>query len=371
MEVLDEDRKRAEVFDALAHPTRIGILKMLQEEALSFGDLKRKMGIESSGHLQHHLSKLGDLIRTDEHGRYYLSDQGKDALFTMQTVENVSKEGRRHYSNLNIPRVRTFFTSVIVLLAIISIGNGFYILNIGTSNDQYLCDVMTGSSFQGIYGVSSSWFEIPPGNAFNYTAMVFSSLNPPTNYYSFQNFGTFSVSVPTVNNTYYRMGFLGFRATVQGEEPENLSYDIFFGSVTGPNGSNAEAIINPYSIPPYKTRLIEPYSLTLGYSLQARDEYIIPIQVFGNYTFRMANIGNGTIKAKYEAWPSTVTLETRLLREEDFPVWNPTVADEKIVRIRRQPASPQIGAALLIVGPVVTITTLCIYLIERKNLSHA
>jgi len=36
------------------------------------------------------LTKLNGLIKTDEYGKYCLSDEGKDALLTVQTVENSS-----------------------------------------------------------------------------------------------------------------------------------------------------------------------------------------------------------------------------------------------------------------------------------------
>jgi DNA-binding HxlR family transcriptional regulator len=87
---VESDRQRAEIFDALGHPTRILILKVLSEGSLGFAELKKKTAIESSGHLQHHLTKLNGLIKTDEYGKYCLSDQGKDALLTVQTVENTS-----------------------------------------------------------------------------------------------------------------------------------------------------------------------------------------------------------------------------------------------------------------------------------------
>ena len=87
---IETDRQRAEVFDALGHPTRIQILKVLSEGSLGFADLKKKVAIESSGHLQHYLTKLNGLIKTDEYGKYCLSDEGKDALLTVQTVENAS-----------------------------------------------------------------------------------------------------------------------------------------------------------------------------------------------------------------------------------------------------------------------------------------
>ena len=91
---VEQDRQRAEIFDALGHPTRILILKVLSEGSLGFADLKKKTAIESSGHLQHHLSKLNGLIKTDDYGKYCLSDEGKDALLTVQIVENTSPRSK-------------------------------------------------------------------------------------------------------------------------------------------------------------------------------------------------------------------------------------------------------------------------------------
>jgi DNA-binding transcriptional ArsR family regulator len=90
-----EERRRAEVFDALSHPTRIMILKALNENPAGFADLKKQLGIESSGHLQHHISKLNDLVKTDETGKYVLSDEGKDALNSVETVEKVTESGTK------------------------------------------------------------------------------------------------------------------------------------------------------------------------------------------------------------------------------------------------------------------------------------
>lgn len=115
---VDEDRRRAEVFDALSHPTRILILKALNEGPLGFADLKKKLGIESSGHLQHHLSKLGSLVKTDDYGKYALSDHGKDALLSVETVEKVTesetKKNKAHGFNFNV-----LLKSAVVALALL------------------------------------------------------------------------------------------------------------------------------------------------------------------------------------------------------------------------------------------------------------
>ena len=86
----EKDIQQAEVFDALGHPTRVVILKALSEGPAGFAELKKKTGIESSGHLLHHLNKLDGLVKTDEYGKYCLSDQGKDALLTVQTIEKAA-----------------------------------------------------------------------------------------------------------------------------------------------------------------------------------------------------------------------------------------------------------------------------------------
>jgi DNA-binding HxlR family transcriptional regulator len=116
----DEDRRRAEVFDSLGHPTRIMILKALSEGPMGFADLKKKLGIESSGHLQHHLNKLGNLVKTDNYGKYILSDQGKDAFLSVETVEKVAQSGAEQkktiYRNF---RKNMLLRSATVVLAIL------------------------------------------------------------------------------------------------------------------------------------------------------------------------------------------------------------------------------------------------------------
>jgi DNA-binding transcriptional ArsR family regulator len=119
VENIDEDRKRAEVFDALSHPTRIMLMKALNDEPLGFADLKKKLGIESSGHLQHHISKLGGLIKTDDYGKYTLSDQGKDALHSVDTVESVAEAKQNENEKVRISRKNIILKWMVILLAVV------------------------------------------------------------------------------------------------------------------------------------------------------------------------------------------------------------------------------------------------------------
>jgi len=117
MENVREDQQRAEIFDALGHPTRILILKALDEEPLGFADLKKKVGIESSGHLQHHLNKLDGLIQTDEYGKYRLSEQGREALLIVQTVEKAASSSEPEKSRRGL-RSTQILKVISILLAV-------------------------------------------------------------------------------------------------------------------------------------------------------------------------------------------------------------------------------------------------------------
>ncbi len=76
----------AELFDAIAHPMRIKILKILEKEPATFASLKRQLNLESSGNLDHHLKKLGQLVTT-QNGSYTLTEAGKQALTSVAAVE--------------------------------------------------------------------------------------------------------------------------------------------------------------------------------------------------------------------------------------------------------------------------------------------
>jgi DNA-binding transcriptional ArsR family regulator len=59
---------RAELFEALGHPIRIKILQALERKPMGFAELKKATGIESSGHLSFHLTKLEGLLKVGVDG---------------------------------------------------------------------------------------------------------------------------------------------------------------------------------------------------------------------------------------------------------------------------------------------------------------
>jgi DNA-binding transcriptional ArsR family regulator len=74
------DLRETELFEALGYPTRIEILQMLSENPMAFSELKKKIGIDSGGHLTFHLSKLASLVNSNPEGKYCLTDIGREAL---------------------------------------------------------------------------------------------------------------------------------------------------------------------------------------------------------------------------------------------------------------------------------------------------
>lgn len=118
------DSSRAELFEALGHPIRMRILQYLGEAQLSFSELKRKVGIESSGHLNFHLVKLDGLVKTTAEGYYVLTDDGKEALRLQETMgrtkEREVKEISRDYF---IGGMFKRFQMTITLVAIIIVAS--------------------------------------------------------------------------------------------------------------------------------------------------------------------------------------------------------------------------------------------------------
>jgi len=88
---IEESEKRAELFEILAHQTRIRMLKALEGRSLSFAELKRELAIESSGNLQHHLGKLGDLIKQTDDGKYAITDDAREALRILDVMQQTQE----------------------------------------------------------------------------------------------------------------------------------------------------------------------------------------------------------------------------------------------------------------------------------------
>jgi DNA-binding transcriptional ArsR family regulator len=107
------NRDRAELFEALGHPTRIRIVEALSESPLGFAALKRKMGIDSNGLLAFHLGKLEGLVKTCAKGDYMLTDEGREAMRIMVLKNSIATHADKN---------RFFITPLQIAALIIVIG---------------------------------------------------------------------------------------------------------------------------------------------------------------------------------------------------------------------------------------------------------
>ena len=98
------------MFEAVSHPIRIDIVRILAEKPLGFADLKRGLKISSSGLLDFHIKKLDDLVAINKEGRYSLTEKGFAALTTI--------EGAAGYYRLRSAQKRSFLLALTVVVLV-------------------------------------------------------------------------------------------------------------------------------------------------------------------------------------------------------------------------------------------------------------
>ena len=123
-----------EVFESVSHPLRIKILKLLAKSPMGFSELKKTLGIESSGELSFHLNKMRNLLDKDSESRYVLNNTGYAALEAVRSLEKHGWYARAFYFNLiafvlvNIWTYLSFSfsTRFLIVLALSSLWIVFY-----------------------------------------------------------------------------------------------------------------------------------------------------------------------------------------------------------------------------------------------------
>lgn len=119
-------------FDALSHPLRIKLLRLLSKRDMSFSELKRELGISSSGKLDFHLKKLDGLVTINPDGYYTLTRDGFAALEAVSVVEKYGWQRRAYILNLIlylILNIYLYFVSFkIWYLLIFPISTGWILL---------------------------------------------------------------------------------------------------------------------------------------------------------------------------------------------------------------------------------------------------
>ncbi len=83
----------AGLLEAISHPLRVKILQALDERSLDLDELGKTAAIEDQGQLSFHLAKLGHLVRALPDGKFELTGDGREALWTIQSMNGSSTGG--------------------------------------------------------------------------------------------------------------------------------------------------------------------------------------------------------------------------------------------------------------------------------------
>ena len=110
---------KAEVFEALGHPTRIRILRELAGRPLAYSELKRAAGMESNGLLTFHLGKMRDLVRLNAESNYSLTDEGREALRIVEASRITNSERPHSHPALHLPRQKALLAALLVVLIVL------------------------------------------------------------------------------------------------------------------------------------------------------------------------------------------------------------------------------------------------------------
>jgi len=146
------------IFKSLKHPIRRKILRMLQEDELTFSQILQILSMDS-GHLSYHLENLSDLLSRSPDGKYRLSSFGIAAVKLMSGVEEY-KPPSVSPSSVSRSRVDAVVKIMSIVLAVALLWSSLYSISFTTSASSLL--VRTASERPGIS------LELAPDQTFVY-----------------------------------------------------------------------------------------------------------------------------------------------------------------------------------------------------------
>lgn len=138
-----EEETYSLILTSLKHPLRRKILRMLSNKPFSFSEILESLAIDS-GHLNHHLKNLGDLVTHTQEGNYTLSTAGWAAVKLMGKVEEQEETAKTN------KRIRITSKTAIIFSAIFAVcllTAAIYALTYTTQNESVLFTVPTNSIF--------------------------------------------------------------------------------------------------------------------------------------------------------------------------------------------------------------------------------
>jgi DNA-binding transcriptional ArsR family regulator len=128
------------IYSALKHPIRRRILRMLNDNELSYTQMLKTLDIATS-HLNYYLENLGELVVKTADGKYRLSELGKAAVNLMLGIEETEPAPNERTKSRFSRRKITRLSQVLSIVALVLVG----VLLISMSNySEYFNDGSAG-----------------------------------------------------------------------------------------------------------------------------------------------------------------------------------------------------------------------------------
>jgi len=134
-----EEDTYSNIFQALKHPIRRRILKMLKQQPMTYTEILNELGIDN-GLLNYHLENLRELMAKGDYEKYRLSEFGRAGLSVIDRVET-PKDSYVKPSYLKIDSLPSIL--IIILLFSSALLNGYYYIdnkNLRSENLQLSLD---------------------------------------------------------------------------------------------------------------------------------------------------------------------------------------------------------------------------------------
>jgi len=117
----EADETYSVIYSELKHPIRRRILRMLNDNELTYTQMLKTLDI-NTGHLNYYLESLGELVVKTEEGKYRLSEFGKAAVNLMTGIEETEPAPKDRSKNRFSRRKITRISQVLSIVALVLVG---------------------------------------------------------------------------------------------------------------------------------------------------------------------------------------------------------------------------------------------------------
>ena len=140
------------IYNALKHPLRRKILRILNNGKTSYTEIQTKLNIDN-GLLNYHLDNMRDLLAKDDAGIYSLSESGQGAVTLITRVEDTDSH-RDKVFGLTKSQTKSLLLLLIIVTGVSLLGLG-YLFTTQNSQDSTIAKASRGALSQLDHGLGS------------------------------------------------------------------------------------------------------------------------------------------------------------------------------------------------------------------------